>query len=167
MKKRIVAITILTVLALTLFMPLSVLMVFDEEGLIRWFHFAPSGQRFTVRFTHSVALRPVDETYSVDHNVIVIEETRYDMNGAGLPYEARPDQTMTIEEGQYVLRGFNVKLPELTYRISRTVADHLFIFENITHRLREWGRPGGAVTFRTGRRSLLACLIGRLLPLSS
>ena len=59
-----------------------------------------SGSIVTLRFTHSVAKRPVDELWEVSQKrVLILRETIYDSFGAGLPTDLGPGEKMTVQEG--------------------------------------------------------------------
>ena len=57
----------------------------DETGKIVFLRPVYEGDRYAVRFIHSVARRPVDEIYEIAPDASVLRETVYDMTGAGLP----------------------------------------------------------------------------------
>ena len=137
------------------FRPRLYLIVRDESGRVRYAAKVDEGQQFTVRFVHSVALRPVDEIYTVRPDGIQVTATDYDMTGAGLPAEPLPGQKFEISNGKFHITGFTTVLKTLTYRVARVVANHRFIMNGAEHRLSEWGNPGRPVTFSVIRTSPL------------
>ena len=84
---------------------------------------APEGFAFGIRFTHSVALSPVEDWFSVRDGVIHLDKTVYQDFGAGLPHEPEPGQTMTAENGRIVISGYDRPLPSFTVRVGR-IANH-------------------------------------------
>ena len=124
----------------------------DETGKVVFLRPVYEGDRYAVRFIHSVARRPVDEIYEIAPDASVLRETIYDMTGAGLPYQPEAGQTFSIENGKYVIRGFDVRIPALTYRISKVVADHTLLIGGDEIRLRDLvSSPGKPLTFRVRR----------------
>lgn len=142
------------------FRPQLYLIVRDESGAVRYSSRVDEEQQFTVRFIHSVALRPVDEIYTVRPDGIQVTATDYDMTGAGLPAEPLPGQKFEISNGKFHITGFTTVLKALTYRVARVVADHRFIMNGAEHRLSEWGNPGRPVTFSVVRSSPLFGWLG-------
>ena len=109
------------------------------------------GDRYTIRFIHSVARRPVDEIYEIASDCSILRETVYDMMGAGLPYEPAAGQAFTVEDGKYHIRGFDMRIPALTYRINKVVADHTLLIGRDVYPLKRWAAPGKPLTFRVRR----------------
>ena len=128
--------------------PLRLLTVENEDQEILYMRAVDLGDRYAVRFTHSVARRPVDEIYEVDEDCSKLIETVYDMMGAGLPHAPEAGQTFTVKDGRYHITGFNLKIPVLTYRISKVVADHRFLIDGKDYKLLDWTKPGRPLTFR-------------------
>lgn len=128
--------------------PVRLLTVEDEHGAIFFMKHVSLGDRYTVRFIHSVARRPVDEIYEIEEGCSKLVETVYDMTGAGLPHAPEPGQTFTIENGKYHITGYDLKIPVLTYRINKVVADHRFLIDGKEYQLRNWAKPGRPLTFR-------------------
>ncbi len=147
MKKFFLLLPVLVVLALLF--PVRLLVLIDEGGNAVFAHPVRIGEICTVRFIHSVALRPVDEVYEVDSDCLVLRETWFDMGGAGLPLDLPyPDLVFSLENNKYHITGYNMRLPNLTYRINKVVADHTLILDDREYRLKELVGPGRALTFR-------------------
>ena len=87
---------------------------------------AEEGFVFGIRFTHSVALSPVEEWFSVRGGVIHLDKTVYQDFGAGLPHYPEPGQTMTAENGRIVIFGYDRPLPSFTQRVGR-IANHALL----------------------------------------
>ncbi len=63
-----------------------------------------AGERFRLRYIHSVERIPVTGVFTVDEdNRIILLETYFPSYGIGLPHEARPDR----ESGQLALKAIN------------------------------------------------------------
>lgn len=139
--------------AAALFFPLRVLSVEDEHGTVPFLVPVAVGERYTVRFIHSVMRRPVDEIYEIGPASSILRETVYDMMGAGLPSAPEPGQTFTVEGNRFRISGFNLSIPLLTYRINKVVADHQMIFRGRTYPLKLWAAPGRPLTFRVRKVS--------------
>ncbi len=124
----------------------------------------PSDKEFFIRFTHSVALTPVDEFFGVDNGVIALKSTVYHDFGAGLPHMAEPGQSMIFEDGKIVISGFNLKIPVLYVRVGRIAKHALYIpnifsdsFEKIS--LDKFVKPGQSLALSVQSMSFLQALI--------
>ncbi len=124
----------------------------DKDGAVVFLRPVREGERYAVRFIHSVARTPVDEIYEVARGASVLRETVYDMMGAGLPSEPLEGQTFTVENGKFHIRGFDLRIPALTYRTGRVVADHRLLIgpENVPLG-RLVASPGDPVTLKVRR----------------
>ncbi|WP_302295254.1 DUF1850 domain-containing protein, partial [Pyramidobacter piscolens] len=128
--------------------PQQYLTVTDERGAVVYLRPVKLGERYTVRFIHSVARRPVDEIYEIAPDCSILRETVYDMMGAGLPTGPLDGQTFTVEDGAYRIRGFHLRLPAVTYRISKVAADHTLFVGTDEFKLKQWvSAPGKPLTF--------------------
>ena len=147
-----------------LLLPLRLcLEVTDQRGDVVYLTPMALGDSFAIRFIHSVARRPVDEIYEIERDASVLRETVYDMMGAGLPASPEEGQTFTVEDDKFHIKGFNLKIPVLTYRINKVVADHELMIGGKSFKLKEWTKaPGEALTFKVVRRSLCAVLRSKL-----
>lgn len=153
-------ILLLAAVAAILFcVPQRYLTVMDEQGAMVYLRPVKLGERYMVRFIHSVQRRPVDEIYEIASDCSILRETVYDMMGAGLPTEPLAGQTFTIEDGKYYIRGFNLRIPALTYRISKVVADHTLFIGKDKFRLKQWvSAPGKPLTFTVHKGNLFELL---------
>lgn len=131
----------------------------DESGRVVYMRPVRRGERYTVRFIHSVARTPVDEIYEIGEDCSILRETVYDMMGAGLPAGPGEGQVFSTENGKYRLGGFSLKIPVLTYRIDKVVADHTLLMGKDVFQLRRWvSAPGKPLSFRVEKASLAGWL---------
>lgn len=122
------------------------------------------GQEFGIRFTHSVALSPVEEWFVAEEGRIALQRTVYQDFGAGLPHDVDKGQRMTFANGRIVLSGFSLKLPQMDVRVGR-VAEHQLLLAGVkasegestagakaqeptrVFPLAAWAPPGAALRF--------------------
>ncbi len=104
------------------------------------------GCRFSVVFTHSLALSRVEEIYEVTApDEFHLRETVYEDFGAGLPHEEAPGQRMEFSNGRIRLRGYDVRFGELRLRVGH-IADHRLAIKGVeVVHLSDLIRPGGEV----------------------
>ena len=111
-----------------------------------------NGSIVTLRFTHSVAKRPVDELWEVsEKRVLILRETIYDSFGAGLPTDLGPGEKMTIQEGWIRIYNMDRVLPSVNLAVG-TVADHHLFYGAQQMRLGELAAPGTLITIEVTRR---------------
>ena len=91
-KKYILFLITITIIVIIILFSLSVytleLRSFSDDELI-FMRKVQIGDKFTLKYTHSVSLTPVWEIFIIDYNYqIVLMETDFLDHGAGLPYAA-------------------------------------------------------------------------------
>lgn len=135
--------------------PIRTLTLTDERGKIVFMKPVKLGETYAVRFIHSVARRPVKEVYEIAAGCSVLRESWFDMGGAGLqPDLSDPKLHMTVENDLYHVTGYDMKLPEVTYRVNMVVADHRLIIGDEEWPMKLWSGPGKPLTFRVERGSM-------------
>lgn len=119
------------------------------------------GERITLSFIHSVARRPVDETWEVTpRGVLVLRETVYDSFGAGLPTDLAFGEKLELREGRLKITGMNRELPVVSLAVGR-IAEHQLVFNDGRVRLADLASPGSLVEIRVFRRPFWCALSGR------
>ncbi len=122
-----------------------------------------NNSRFCLKFTHSVALSPVEEWFRAQNQRIVLESTVYEDFGAGLPHDVGPGQKMFVENGKVRITGFNVSLLSLQARVGR-IANHQLLIEKekmeapLSVPLHFFASPGKSLKFSIQDISLLIAL---------
>jgi len=109
------------------------------------------GSIVTLRFTHSVAKRPVDELWEVSADkVLILKETVYDSFGAGLPTDLGPGEKMEIHENYLRIYNMDRVLPSVNLAVG-TIADHHLFYGAKQLRLSELAAPGTLITIMVTR----------------
>lgn len=108
------------------------------------------GQAFAIRYTHSVALTPVEDHFVIKGSVIHLDKTIYQDFGAGLPSAPEPGQSMSKSKGRIVISGYDRPLAAFDVRVGR-VAEHTLLLPTESG-LREMpladlAAPGSALSF--------------------
>jgi len=72
-----------------------------------------SGDNFTIKYTHSVALTPVWEIFAIDDKYqVVLIETDFLDHGAGMPYASFDQEIFIEEEGKFKIKNMNRIMPD-------------------------------------------------------
>lgn len=132
-------------------LPQLSLTVRNETGDLCYQKLFKPGDKFTVRFTHSVTKGPVDETFTItaDGEIMLIETT-YDSFGAGLPFEPYKEQCFLPAQGKFKMVGYDYAIPVLTVRVGR-FADHRLIINEEDTALATWTDLGCPIDFTVER----------------
>jgi len=89
-----------------------------------------SGDKFVLKYTHSVALTPVWEIFIInkDYQIVLIETDFLD-HGAGLPYTTFENEIFVEEEGKFKIKNMHriISTP-IYYRIG-AVRENIFYFK--------------------------------------
>lgn len=121
------------------------------------------GERFTIRYYHSVENAPIWETHSVDENgAIYIEEERYVKFGAGMG--KMPGVGRMVQRGPYeVIEDMHRPVGNFILRIGSPGVDHTLLWREKAVNLSELA-PHQAVRFTTTPVSRLYRMYRTLCP---
>ena len=89
------------------------------------------GDKFTLKYTHSVALTPVWEIFIInkDYKIILIETDFLD-HGAGLPYAPFDEEIFIEEDGKFKIKNmYRIIYNPFYYRIG-SITENIFYFKN-------------------------------------
>ncbi len=115
-----------------------------QGGPDLWVALLTPGERFTLRYVHSVDRQPIWEVHSVDAwGALFVEEERFVMVGAGmgdLPGRGRWDGA----DGLQSIRDMHYRLGEFVLRIGSPGVDHTLLWRNTATSLSARA-PGTAV----------------------
>lgn len=102
------------------------LCVLDAGGAVLGAWPMAEGQGFAIRYTHSVALTPVEDHFCIRNGIIHLDRTVYQDFGAGLPSAPESGQSMSAGNGRIVMSGYDRPLPRFDVRVGR-VAGHVLL----------------------------------------
>ena len=89
------------------------------------------GDKFTLKYTHSVALTPVWEIFIInkDYQIVLIETDFLD-HGAGLPYTTFENEIFVEEEGKFKIKNMDRIMPTPIYYRVGAVRENIFNFKD-------------------------------------
>lgn len=105
---------------------LHTLVIKNTEGQVLLTVPVRSGQYFIIRYTHSVALSPVEDYFTIVGKEIVLDKTVYKDFGAGLPHMPEDNQHMQINNGKVIIDGLDRHFSSFDVRVGR-VANHVLV----------------------------------------
>jgi hypothetical protein len=78
------------------------------------------GDTFHLRYLHSIALSDVWESFLIDpEHRILLTETRFQGQGAGLPYHLSPGEHLVCEGRWFHITGMKRMVPSIHWRIQK------------------------------------------------
>ncbi len=142
--------TVLAAVAL-LFTPVEALTVRParESGLI-WAVRTTPGARFTLRWTHTVTLRPVEEEYEVGvDRLLHLRQMSFDQYGPNLPAGPEEGTVWRVEPDRWVVTGYQIHLERLHLGLSHI--DHRLLIGGRELDLIRADQPNGSVRIQMER----------------
>jgi len=89
------------------------------------------GDKFTLKYTHSVSLTPVWEIFIIDDNYhIILIETDFLDHGAGLPYTAFNEEVFLSEDGKFKIINMYRVMPSPIYYMVGEIREIYFYFKD-------------------------------------
>jgi len=125
----IIAIIIIIILS---FLPIYTLELKSfPDGKLYFMHKVQPGDKFILKYTHSVALTPVWEIFIIDKDYqIVLIETNFLDHGAGLPYTTFENEIFMEEEGRFKIKNMHRIMPNPIYYRIGAVRENVFYFKD-------------------------------------
>lgn len=112
----------------------NILQLVDYEAdKIIWEEKVNDGDKFKIKYQHSVARTPVIEFFEIKDGKILLTGTEYQSYGAGLPTSAVQGNYI-VENDRLIIKNINQSLPEIMLRVS-DYAEHEFIFKQESFKL--------------------------------
>lgn len=153
MKKRKVLLVftllvLLIVCTFFLFVPLRQAIVFQPRDSSLPFAYIPIKEetKFKIKFTHSVHLTDVVESYKIlDDQSIQQYELMYENFSIGMPSNAEPGETFEQIGDKYYIKNMKRIFPDFSLRIGKIRANHRVIYMNKEYSLSTSIKPGTVV----------------------
>lgn len=91
---------------------------------ILWLRAVEPGDSFQLGYLHSIALSDVWEIFQIDpDHRIVLTETRFQGQGAGLPYHLAPGERLSREGRWFRISGMKRVVPSISWRVQKEWRD--------------------------------------------
>ncbi len=116
---------------------------------------------FQIRYTHSIHLSDVIETYKVTKNhVIQLSALEYEDFAIGMPSGAGKGENFVEKDGKYYITNMSQMLPSFNILIGDVNRDLAFRYLGHEHNLKDYLTRGETYTFQVARLSLVDQLRG-------
>ncbi|MFD2212548.1 DUF1850 domain-containing protein [Metabacillus endolithicus] len=164
MRLKIILVTVPLLLLITLlvFIPFKQTLAFtyeNEEKLLAYLPFEKENS-FQIKYTHSIHLSDVIETYKLTKKQIILTELSYKDFAIGMPSNAEGDEVFEEKNGTYYIKNMNRSFPFVDLRLGQVRADHRIIYKDHTYTLSNFIEPGTWVRMSPEKMSLWELLKG-------
>ncbi|MDQ0243858.1 hypothetical protein J2S09_001403 [Bacillus fengqiuensis] len=131
MKKAIILFLMIVIIGLP-FIPLQYALVFEYEntGKLLAYMKMDQGRDFQIKYTHSIHLSDVLETYEIDRKGIVTQkQLEYEDFAIGMPSDAQGNEKFIEKDGRYIIADMNRTFEYVDLRIGQIVANHTLLYK--------------------------------------
>lgn len=157
----IVPLTIFLCAAL-LFIPFKNCLVFFESRTTKIVAYFPlqTDQHFQIRYTHSIHLSDVIESYEIDADHFILQALEYEDFAIGMPNGAEEGETFKQENGKYYIENMNRRMPEFILHVGDIDQDLALRYKKREYDLKEYLLRGESYRFEPERLSLFQLMKG-------
>ncbi|MFC7686122.1 DUF1850 domain-containing protein [Ureibacillus sp. GCM10028918] len=164
MKRAFFFLVIFIIGIIFLFSPFYTVLSFEEtrtNNPQRFYINVSKENNFNIRYTHSIHLTDVLETYEItDSNQIRLRSMEYEDVAIGMPAHAEEGQTVSYENGKYKLQFSNETLDSFTLYVGDINQELAVIYNGQTYDLKKSLERGSAFLFEIKNISLIDKLRG-------
>ncbi|MGB3261722.1 DUF1850 domain-containing protein [Paenisporosarcina sp.] len=142
---------------LSIFIPYKWSFTFFEQRTTHPVAFLPLGHEktFQIRYTHSIHLSDVLETYKVTSlHDIQLSSLEYEDFAIGMPSGAGEGEKFVEKDGKYYITNMSQVFPSFNLLVGDIDRELAFCYEDIEHDLKEYLVRGDTYTFKVARLSL-------------
>jgi hypothetical protein len=163
MKKVLISVLLLLILPVLIFtIPFIKAVTFYYEDTGKLLAYLPIDEMdtFQIKYTHSIHLTDVIETYEVSDKKIRQIELSYDTFAVGMPSGPEGNETFERKDGRYILSNMDRTFPFIDLTTGQVVANHRVLFEGKEYELKDYIKPGTWVRISYETMSLFQLLKG-------
>ena len=151
------------IILLSVFIPYKWSFVFFEQRTTRPVAYLPLEQEktFHIRYTHSIHLSDVIETYKVtDNHAIQLSSLEYEDFAIGMPSGAGKGEKFIEKDGKYYITNMSQVFPSFNMMVGDVDRDLALRYEENEFDLKKFLKRGETYTFQVARLSLFDQLRG-------
>lgn len=154
---------ILAFILISLFLPFQTSLVFEKGQTGKVMAFIPlkETKEFGLRYTHSIHLTDVLESYKATKNEsIQLYELMYEDFGVGMPSDAAEGEIFQVRDGKYYLKNMKRILPYFDLRVGQVKANHKVIYNGHPYTLSQFIEPGSKARVKIKKLTIMQQLRG-------
>jgi hypothetical protein len=133
---------------------------FEDQGQLLAYLSIRNDKTFQIKYTHSIHLSDVIESYRLFGNQIKQTELAYKDFAVGMPSNAEGSEVFKVIDGTYFIKNMNRPFPFIDLRIGQVKANHRMIYQKKTYTLSKYIKPGTWVRISSKRITLWQQLKG-------
>lgn len=152
-----------TLIVVILLIPYKQALVFEYENTNKLLAYIPFSKdtTFKIKYTHSIHLTDVIESYKVNHNnEIQLYELEYEDFAIGMPANAEEGETFEQKNGKFYIKNMKRTFSSFDLRIGQVKANHCVIYKEKIYPLSQSIQPGTLVRIKLKEINLLEQLKG-------
>lgn len=160
--KMLITLLLITLL-IVLFVPYKKALVFEYQNtgtVLAFIPFSEESNDFKMKYTHSIHLSDVVESYKVTEEHIQQYELMYEDFAIGMPENASDGEIFEQKDGKYYIKNMNRGFPHFDLRIGKVRANHTVIYKDIEYPLSKFIEPGTWIRIRPERINLFQQMKG-------
>ncbi|UAL53497.1 DUF1850 domain-containing protein [Bacillus sp. CMF21] len=145
MKKKLIYVFMLFITILfILFIPFKNTVAFHYEDTSKLLAYlsVKDMDTFQIKYTHSIHLTDVIETYELSNKQIKQIELSYDTFAVGMPSGPEGDEIFERKGGQYIMSNMNRTFPFIDLSTGQVVANHRVVSKGQEYELKKYIKPG-------------------------
>ncbi|MFD2443242.1 DUF1850 domain-containing protein [Bacillus sp. CGMCC 1.16607] len=163
-KKRIYLVSLIfIIIAIILFLPYKQALVFEYQNTGKVLVFLPlkSHDTFKMKYTHSIHLTSVVESYAITKKKEIKQyELMYENFAIGMPSDAGEGEVFEEKDGKYYIKNMNRIFPSFDLRVGKVRANHTIIYKNKEYPLSKSITPGTWIRIHVKRVNMIESLKG-------
>jgi len=151
------------VILILAFIPYKWSFVFFEQRTTHPVAYLPldSSKTFQIRYTHSIHLSDVIETYQISNqHKIQLSSLEYEDFAIGMPSGAGKNEKFVEKDGKYYITNMSQVFSSFNLLVGDVERDLAFRYVGIEHNLKDYLTRGETYTFQVDRLSLVDQLRG-------
>ncbi|MCM3124805.1 MULTISPECIES: DUF1850 domain-containing protein [unclassified Mesobacillus] len=139
---------IMLILIISINIPYKQALVFlqpEEEDILCYVPIA-QGDKFKIKYTHSIHLSDVIESYKItEQNEIQQYELEYEDFAIGMPSEIAEGEHFEMQDGKYRIKNMERRFKHFDLRVGKVRANHTFMQGKVSFPLSKAIEPGTRV----------------------
>ncbi|MFJ7930769.1 DUF1850 domain-containing protein [Peribacillus sp. NPDC096448] len=150
------------IIAFLIFFPYKHVIAFSYQDQGELVAYLPLkyGKKFHIKYTHSIHLSDVLESYRFSDKQIIQTELAYHDFAVGMPSNAEGEEVFEEKDGTYFIKNMKRNFTYIDLRVGQVKANHRLIYDEKTYTLADFIKPGTWVRISSERISLWEQLKG-------
>ncbi|MCM3674494.1 DUF1850 domain-containing protein [Peribacillus simplex] len=142
--KRFLAFGIPLIITFLLFFPYKHVIAFSFEDQGKLVAYLPleSEKNFRIKYTHSIHLSDVLESYRFSDKQIIQTEFSYHDFAVGMPSNAEGKEVFEEKDGTYFIKNMKRNFTYIDLRVGQVRANHRLVYDEKTYTLADFIKPG-------------------------